>query len=65
MESGLIKFTEKVLVACGFSEEMRAYLSEGERVSGHDLIDIVCQAPVSLEEKSRMRKIILSQQTCV
>ncbi len=44
---------DKVLAICGFSEEMRNYLVTEHLISAFDLIDIVCQAPVSLEEKIR------------
>ena len=42
---------ERALVSCGFSEEMRTYLISNHLISELQLIDIVCQAPISLEEK--------------
>ena len=44
-------FTASVLEKCGFSEEMIGHLAGGEHISRYDLIDIVCQAPISLDEK--------------
>ena len=42
---------ERALISCGFSEEMRTYLISNHLISDPQLIDIVCQAPISLEEK--------------
>ena len=47
-EAELIKET---LASCGFSKEMQSFLSCERRISGPDLIDTVCQAPISLHEK--------------
>lgn len=40
-----------ILNKCGFSEEMIEHLVRGDHISRYDLIDIVCQAPISLDEK--------------
>lgn len=50
-----------VLNKCGFSEEMVKHLANGHLVSGSVLIDIVCQAPISLDEKLELLLALSNQ----
>ena len=43
-----------VLEKCGFSEEMIKHLVDGEHISRYGLLDAICQAPLSLDEKIRL-----------
>lgn len=44
-------YISELLERCGFSEEMIGHLAGGEHISRYDLIDIVCQAPIELDDK--------------
>ncbi len=39
------------LEICGFSEEMKEYLINGEKLSPWNMLDMICQAPVNLGSK--------------
>lgn len=41
----------RVLKICGFSDEMADYLVSENAVSPYELIDIICRAPVTLDDK--------------
>ncbi len=45
---------DHVLAECGFSDEMRTYLTDKHNIPERTLIDIICGAPVGLEKKEDM-----------
>ncbi|SKB93292.1 hypothetical protein SAMN06296386_109120 [Lachnospiraceae bacterium] len=48
----------EVLTKCGFSDEMRQYLTFEKTISPYSLLDIICGAPITLDEKSHLLSLI-------
>lgn len=46
----------EVLGRCGFSDEMKEYLVSKEAISPYALINVICRAPITLDEKSNLLK---------
>ena len=49
---------EKTLGICGFSDEMKDYLVTEHLISGFTLVDIVCRAPIPLDEKCKAFELL-------
>ena len=44
----------ETLIVCGFSEEMTCYLSSDGAISQDTLLDTICEAPITLDDKLRL-----------
>lgn len=48
------KDVHQVLTECGFSDEMTEFLVTKDALSPFELVNIICRAPIALDEKSKM-----------